>query len=493
MTATLQLRFSPHSKREASAWFVPGGDASAWLAELVSWGVASSSLTLRIVPRSRTDRTPIGVLASVANSVSPRVSFRCHAYGQIAEQLFVPIEAELSPCVTDAELQNRWPSDTEFVWHPQAGLVAFDADDCITLADLLQPPLETQADWSAADPGVSYSSRLHAIEVLQPLSLGSIMQDARGDIGTQSKSLDQLPPSDNESSAGAIRKSTNFLMRPLAAFTQWVANQVPGTANQETMWNRLERWAAQVLSPEWRNEREKELSRLMQMLQDDPDQGLKYALPMGGDAPRGVAPPSQRLSRRNVDFRLSSGSGPADVWDVSFSMQQQLTARYRELADREIRQGRHRRAAYIYAELLGDWSLAATVLRSGGHFREAAVLFEERLKCPPDAAACYEAGGHWTEAIAIYERLENFEAVGRIHRRLEEHEAANFAYLQAAKMHERNRNFLAAARIYETELGDNVAAYVTLREAWPSSSQAQACLKEGFQLLGRSGRHADAT
>ncbi len=493
MTATLQLRFSPHSKREASAWFVPGTDASAWLTELVAWGVPSSALTLRIVPRSRTDRTPIGVLASVANSASPQVSYRCHAYGQIAGQLLVPIEAELSPQVTDEELRDLWPIETEFVWHPQAGLVAFGPEDRLTLADLLQPPPETQADWSAADPGVSCSSRLRAIEVLQPLSLGSIMQDARGDIGTQSKSLDQLPPSDNESSAGALRKTSNFLMRPFAAFAQWVTNQVPATASQETMWNRLERWAAQVLSPEWQSERDKELSRLMQMLEDDPDQGLKYALPMGGDAPRGVAPPSKQLSRRNVDFRLSSGGGPADAWNVSFEMQQKLTARYRELADREIRQGRHRRAAYIYAELLGDWSLAAAALRSGNHFREAAVLYEERLKRPADAAACYEEGGHWNEAIAIYEHLENFEAVGRIHRRLEQHEEADAAYLQAAKVHERNLNFLSAAKIYETELSAIDAAYETLRNGWPSSSQAQGCLKEGLQLLGRNGRHADAT
>ena len=493
MKATLQLRFTPRPQRETTAWFVPGSDPQVWLAEFVAWSVSSSTITLRMVPRSRADRTPIGVLASVDASTSPRVSFRCHAYGRIAEQLFVPIEAELWPHVTDEELHARWPSETEFVWHPQAGLVAFGPDDFLTLADLMRPPTETPADWTGADPGVSFSSRLHAIDVVKSLSPGSIMQDAQGDIGTQSNSLDELPPADGEPSAGALRKSSNFLMRPFASFAKWITKQVPATASQETMWNRLERWAAQVLSPEWQNEREKELSRLMQMLRDDPDQGLKYALPMGGDSPRGVAPPSQHLTQRDVDFRLSGGGGPADAWDVSFAMQQQLTARYRELADREIRQGRHRRAAYIYAELLGDWSLAAAALRSGGHFREAAVLYAERLDRPADAAACYEEGGSWTEAIAIYKRLENFEAVGRIHRRLDQHEEADEAFLQAARWHEQHDNHLAAARIYETELGQVVTAYGILKEGWNSSGQWYECLEEGFRLLGRTGRHADAS
>ncbi|WP_166831241.1 tetratricopeptide repeat protein [Thalassoroseus pseudoceratinae] len=492
MNETLQLRFTPQSQREASAWFVPGADASAWLAEMVAWGVPSSAIRVRIVPRSRTDRTPIGVLASVLSSTLPRVSFRCHAYGEIAGKLYVPVEAELLPQMTDAELQGHWPSDTEFVWHPQAGLVAFDPGDRLTLADLLQPPSETNADWSGADPGVSYSSRLNTVEVVRPLDVGSFMQESRGDIGTQSKSLDQLPPSDNERSAGMVQRTSNYLMRPLASFAKWIADQIPATAGQATMWNWLEAWASHVLSPEWQDKRQKELSRLMQMLQSDPDQGLRYALPIGGDAPRGVAPPSRRLGERNVDFRLSGGGGPGDVWDVSATMQQQLMARYRELADREIRQGRHRRAAYIYAELLGNWALAAATLRSGGYFREAAVVYEERLGNSVDAAACYEEGGHWNEAIAIYKRLGNMEAVGRIYRRLEQHDAADHAYIEAASFYHQNHDYLRSAKLFETELGDPDMALYVLQDGWLSSVQARECLKETFCLLGRTGNHANA-
>ena len=70
------------------------------------------------------------------------------------------------------------------------------------------------------------------------------------------------------------------------------------------------------------------------------------------------------------------GGGPVDFWMMSPEYSQRLATIYRELANREISLGRHRRAAYILAELLGDLSAAAATLADGGHFREAAVLYD---------------------------------------------------------------------------------------------------------------------
>ena len=86
----------------------------------------------------------------------------------------------------------------------------------------------------------------------------------------------------------------------------------------------------------------------------------------------------------------------------------QLRAKYMELAGREMRLGRYRRAAYIYAHLLGDLTNAAAALIAGKHWREAAVLYRDRLKRPEMAAKCLEQGGLWAEAIEFYEQLERF-------------------------------------------------------------------------------------
>ena len=192
----------------------------------------------------------------------------------------------------------------------------------------------------------------------------------------------------------------------------------------------------------------------MDMLNKDPDQGLQYALPLdGASAPgRGFAKPTSRLIRRLVDFTLRSRSVPADPWFVSASMRQNLAARYRELADREIRLGRHRRAAYIYASLLGDWGASAAALKAGGYYREAATLYQERLKRPFDAAVCLEEGGAWDEAISIYEKLGLHEKVGQLYRKLEQHENADRAYQAAIAWHVQHGDIMAAARLWEVEL-----------------------------------------
>ncbi len=279
---------------------------------------------------------------------------------------------------------------------------------------------------------------------------------------------------------------------PAAWFVQWMVSKASATASQETWLDRLANWANRVLSPEQQSARERELSRLMNLLSKDPDTGLKYAIPMANEAGRGIAPPSTTLSTHDVDFRFSSGGGPADYWDIPPETLYRLMARYRELAEREIRLGRHRRAAYIYAELLGEMESAAAALKSGGYYREAAVVYEERLNRPHDAAACLEEGGLWNEALERYEQLGEFEKCGAIYRRLDQHDEADIAYRQAAEACCERGDLLRGAKIYEEECRDSEEALTTLKCGWPDRSQAQDCLRAEFRLLGRHGRHADA-
>ncbi len=67
----------------------------------------------------------------------------------------------------------------------------------------------------------------------------------------------------------------------------------------------------------------------MDLMQRDPDQGLKFALPMTNLPGRGVAPPSNRLGARDVNFNLKSALNAgqsADRWDVPDRMRDTLRA-----------------------------------------------------------------------------------------------------------------------------------------------------------------------
>ncbi len=186
-----------------------------------------------------------------------------------------------------------------------------------------------------------------------------------------------------------------------------------GGAAGSSMFSAIRRWAQGVIAQQQAAEqehldarRDKEIQRLMDMLERDPDAGLKYALPMGPGSN------DERRARRsggeltendsNFDRRRLDAQGESDPWVVPWQTHAKLQQRYRELAQREIRLGRHRRAAYIYAHLLKDFENAALALKAGRHFHDAAMLYLEKLRRPVVAAECFRDGGFWEEALQIF-------------------------------------------------------------------------------------------
>ena len=165
-----------------------------------------------------------------------------------------------------------------------------------------------------------------------------ILSEGRDDIGTD-PALDELPPSPQEPPPGVINAATRGGRTLAAGIVRWFTQRMPSGAQSPTWVNHLEDWANRQLaniSAGVDAARHKEISRLMHLLETDPDRGLRYSLPMGGDAHRGLAPPGGRLGERNVDFSLGrlGGGGPADFWDLPANYHYQLVARYRELANR---------------------------------------------------------------------------------------------------------------------------------------------------------------
>ncbi|HEV8001230.1 MAG TPA: hypothetical protein VGP63_15185, partial [Planctomycetaceae bacterium] len=492
----LRIRFTTARVREPQAWFIPGSNPANWLGAILGWGVPHSSTSLRLVPRSLGDRTVIGSLVTVDGNASPRVSRRCQPYGCLAERLYLPVEARLEPAVEDFEIRDLFDPGATYVWHPFAGLIKFDVEEKLSVCDLLEQLPDTQADWDRADPGTTFSRRLVSVEVDRPLSIESILEAGRGDIGSRSGALNQLPAAPGEGFSASLARIVAAPLLAIGSAIDRIASKLPGLPKTfHANWlDRLNQWLSAALSTEWQSERERELRRLMEMLKNEPDQGLQYALPLegGGGPGRGIARPTARLIRRLVDFSLWPRAALADPWLLSPAMRQDLAARYRELADREIRLGRHRRAAYIYAHLLGDWAASAAALKSGGYYREAATLYQERLNRPFDAAVCLEEEGAWNEAIRLYDKLRMYERVGQLYRKLEQHENAERAYRAAVASYLKHDDRRAAARLLEDELRETEQALRALREGWPDSRQAFVCLEAEFCLLGRLGRHAAA-
>lgn len=591
----LQLRFTPRPQRPACARFIASPDPAGWLEELTTWDVPLAAVRLYPIPRSRSDNTCAGVLVSweTDDTIHSDQDFlpplRSQAYGRIAERLFLPVEAELSVALRDAD----WPlllgqGTTEYVWHPQMGLVAFEPHDVLSVADLISPHVpggmdrEPPADWGGALPGIIFPNRIGSLRGELPSTANEMLAAGRDGIGVQSTQFSSRPIPSAETLKSWGSTIIGCLMLPVAILSNWMARLLAGgrrnapatasgtgreisgsfiglclvaclvtaialggppgfptwsgfgaflaaclmffaarslihftavqpaapaasaisaapaassgtsgalgglAAGLQEQFAKFAKWTAGLL-----DSRQREIERLKKLLDEDPDEGLKYALPFGGEATRGIAPPSGWLTQRLVDFQLGGlgVSASADVWALPPDTQLELITRYRELAAREVRLGRYRRAAYIYAELLGDLNTAATTLVSGRFYREAAVLYRDKLNRPLDAARCLEEGGLLIEAIPIYRQQKQVEKVGDLYRRLGDDEQADLAYQEAVESALSKRDYLDAARLFQEKLHSSDRALETLDAGWPDTQQAKLCLTQTFALLAKLGQH----
>jgi hypothetical protein len=290
--------------------------------------------------------------------------------------------------------------------------------------------------------------------------------------------LQQSPTRAAPSSAPAFGQGASYWAGMSAKFRGWLDQRRQEVSNQLD------------------SLRHREVERLLNLLEQRPDEGLKYALPLTGQhQPRGLAPPGARLSPRAPDFSLqglSGTGGPADIWQLTAEYRSRLRQKYLDLANREIQLGRRRRAAYILAELLGDLRAAATTLADGGHYREAAALYSQRLGDMSSAAKCLVRGGLLVDAIAIYEKLAQFENVAELYEKLDRADDAARAYRLVVSSRLSAGDYLGAAQLLETKLYAPDEALNTLRLGWPDSVQAENCLRETYRLWGQLGRHDQA-
>lgn len=494
MKQILHLQMSPERCRAAKAWFLSGADPQRWLEELCRCGLANRSTKLFVVPSGIEGTAPAGLLAiREEDDDSHRQRPAGLACGRVGRRLLVPVEAELCPKISENEADQLCQGDWVFL-HPAIGASRFTDSEALFIEDLLVPAKDQEEAWNRAIPGRPPLPSLDEIILLSPPTRETLYGDAQQEIGTEpTHNLPADPESpESEADPAVSEKLTEWL----ASGIKEVARKIPHTAASRTWVNEVEDWADQKLndaSQRLEQNRFREIHRLMQMLEKDPDTGLRHAIPMNRFPHRGRAKAEAQLQERSVEFNPDAlGSGPADFWNVPAHIQERLRRSYRDLANRELQLNRYRRAAYIFAQLLGDVDSAANALKDGKHFREAAVLYEESLNQPEEAARCLELGGLYSEALAIWKKLESLPDMARLLEAMGADAEAKSLWRQLVDIRVQSMDYLSAAEILVDRLRDPDAALEVLGMAWPNSAQAIQSLGQRFWLWGQLGRHREA-
>jgi tetratricopeptide (TPR) repeat protein len=491
----LQLSYDAHTRHDTCAAFIRGNSPEQWFHEMNNWQIPLEDLICLLLPAYKGAVHPGGIIVLFKDKI-PAPDTITHPYTMISSKLLIPVNATLLPALHPEETAQlliwHWQ-----VLHPGIGFTGFEQRDELHPGDLLAFTPVLATNWHQAHPGLPAMAGLKSIRIPPPPQndLLSLLDNV-----VENEPLSALPgPKPRNTRLEQLTdKLTDVGLRALLSLMKSVdksssrptrtalspgmnkSSKTPGKLHRflDKLRQRMEKKVGDITS-----RRESALDRLINLFDKDSEEALKYAIPVNSHYEgRGTPPPSSQLSQQDPHFSLGGlqGGKPVDTWIMADHYTNSLTAKYREEASKAIAAGNYKKAAYIYAHLLGNFTEAAAALEKGKFYREAAALYKDHLKQPVIAAQCLEKGGLLLEAIDIYKQLEYYEKTGDLLQLLTQQEAAEKYFRLSVDAALQKHDYLDAARILNNKAGYPDEARIILLQGWNAGQQAQACLTTYF-------------
>lgn len=485
---------------EISAGWLASSDPLAWLGEIAHARRHGCRLAAYPVAVSAADPRAVGVLLVPKDGTVASFRPRVTPLVEILPGVHASHDADLPVGLLPNERAYFFPYPLHF-FHPSHGLVGFEAKDEISPAKLLTLRERQAAEWNWAVPAPESLPVLISIVIaILAEAAEEFLKDAALEIGDKAGSSSDalsmgkklLGPIANLALgvAGGGLLGLAWLLAKIPGFPGGI--EIPGDSgpphpggspDKTGKGTRLLKWAEKRWK-ELLDHRQREIDRLMKLMEENPEEGLRYALPLtGSGAGRGKAPlPGWRLGLRKLNFQMG-GSGPADVWDIENETRLALERRYREAAQRERELGRHDRAAYILGNLLGDWNGAAQALAAAGRHREAVAIYLNKLNNRAAAARCLVEAGLLAQAAHLYFEHKEFEKAGDLHAQLGNEGEARRLWQLAV---DAESDVYEKARLHLEKLRDPDAAMEEWRQAWKSGNRPAIAIERMFKRLGEA-------
>ena len=486
-----------HEKdRLTRMWIVHSPRSLIWLEGIIELKLDQSGV--KIFPRML-DGAEVAVIQASADS--ERQSPHATPLKEVLAGVWIPFDAEPRIPLAHSDLEHLLIMDATVIL-PNDNCIHLDQSSCLFVKDLLVAPERSSNQWNCARVDEPLRFTIKSLHTPKPLSLDNYLDEVKGEIGTEplsdlkpkSTGLSKILPKDlmNKSGLAAGGKmigGAGFIsISAVAKLLSMGGGSMSGTgshvggAYEPGFLDKLQKWAQGKLE-NIKAKQETEISKLMDMFENDPDQALKYALPLNGQDGRGLAPPSGSLSLNNVKFDINSitSGGAISPWDIGGDNFYKLNQLYRDAANREIQLGNFDKAAYIFAKLLDDQISAAQVLEQGGKHLEAALLYE-RNNQEFDAARNFVKAGDFTKALEIYKKHNKLDSVAQLYTQLGREEEANQVWRDEIERLNESGSFVAAAEMMIDKFSESQEAIDLLESKWPNAPQALECLRKEIIL-----------
>ncbi|HKK78976.1 MAG TPA: hypothetical protein VJ933_05075, partial [Phaeodactylibacter sp.] len=302
----LHLRWAERPQRPLSAAYLPGDSPASWMEQLSKWGIPLSDLHCFALPKSRSSPETVGLWVVFPVQHGIKTEDVQYPYGNKG-RIWLPLHATLRPDVTAEELESLCTYHWQ-VFHPVIGFVGYQKEERLDLSDLLRLPARTATNWLKAVAAPPLAPPLKHLSPPPVPPLGFIeatrqqINDSDGDTTEE----------DNSLQSRALRKARDVAKRAGQSKVVKAINE------------RLREIARKRMG---------EISRLSELLDQDPLKALKYAPPLKDtDDHRGRTPNDEgsRLTPRDIDFNLDRLGGGQRVssWGIGASHYYTLRQKY---------------------------------------------------------------------------------------------------------------------------------------------------------------------
>jgi tetratricopeptide (TPR) repeat protein len=381
----------------------------------------------------------------------------------LAEALYLPADAELIPALLDDEASGL-VRDWGLVFLPGSRALWFDRHSSVELTELITTNTKPRRNWSSLPRPRRLADRLTYIAMEAPdrppeAIYREFGEDLHGaSARTDSSRARVSPEQDDKGRSRAEAPSANPGVdnqgedrpHPGGAFgSGFLGNPVPGLRGLFQVVQSVFLAGGRAISAlreksEWDWIDQSALLRKLvrEFREGDAEKALRRAIPILGPNRPAAVPvtagglPWSRAVYNLADLLRRPARGESvGVWPARLDVLRELEREYRKAAERAVRHGDFRRAAYIYGMLLRDDRMAASALKRGGLHHDAATLYLKKLNDPAAAAQAFESAGEVDRAIALYRQVSEFESAGDLLRRIGEADAAAAEYVRAAEFY----------------------------------------------------------